>query len=297
MSFVSRVLDRRTFLRACGSAGVASALLPTLARRGFALAAAPDVAHDPLRPEYHLMPPHNWMNDPNGPIWWKGKYHLYYQLNPNAAVWGDMHWGHAISTDMIHWHHEPIALAPTPGGPDSEGCFSGSAVVYKGVPTILYTGVRNAQPDNVTLHDASNKLRETQMLATAEGAELLHWNKDPEPVIAAPPAGMDVTGFRDPCPWQEADGWYLAVGSGERGKGGCALLYRSPDLRRWEYLHPLAQGMPTGSTAPDPVDSGDMWECPDFFEADKQHCLLYSTQRKVFWTTGNYDRHTHRYAP
>ena len=301
MSFVSRLLDRRAFLRVCGSAGVASALLPVVSRRAFGLAATPDVAHgpahDPLRPEYHLMPPHNWMNDPNGPIWWRGKYHLYYQLNPNAAVWGDMHWGHTISTDMIHWHHEPIPLAPTPGGPDSEGCFSGSAVIYKGVPTILYTGVQNAQPDKVTLHDASNKLRETQMLATAEGTDLLHWNKDPDPVIAAPPAGMDVTGFRDPCPWQEADGWYLAVGSGERGKGGCALLYRSSDLRHWEYLHPLTQGKPTGSTAPDPVDSGDMWECPDFFEADKQHCLLYSTQRKVFWTTGNYDRHTHRYAP
>ncbi len=70
------------------------------------------------------------MNDPNGPIWWKGKYHLFYQLNPHAAVWGDMHWGHAVSADMVHWRHEPIALAPTPGGPDSEGCFSGSAVVH-----------------------------------------------------------------------------------------------------------------------------------------------------------------------
>ena len=68
------------------------------------------------------MPPHNWMNDPNGPIWWKGKYNLFYQINPHAAVWGDMHWGHAVSVDMIHWRHEPIALAPTPGGPDSEGC-------------------------------------------------------------------------------------------------------------------------------------------------------------------------------
>ncbi len=87
------------------------------------------------------------MNDPNGPIWWKGQYHLFYQLNPHAAVWGDMHWGHAISPDMVHWHHEPIALAPTPGGPDSEGCFSGSAVVFDGMPTFIYTGVQNAPPD------------------------------------------------------------------------------------------------------------------------------------------------------
>lgn len=316
MPYPLRTLGRRDFLRASlhsfGAAGVASTLLPAFSRSAFALGAAaldpaPDPANDPLRPEYHLMPPHNWMNDPNGPIYWRGKYHLFYQLNPHAAVWGDMHWGHAISEDMIHWRHEPIALAPTPGGADSAGCFSGSAVDDHGVPTIIYTGVRKATPDQVTLHDANNNLRETQMLATAEAADLLHWKKDPTPVIAAPPPGMDVTGFRDPCPWREADGWYLGVGSGERGKGGCVLLYRSSDLRHWTYLHPLAQskstgikpngGKPTGSAATDPVDSGDMWECPDFFEADSHHVLLYSTQRKVFWSTGSYGPATHRYTP
>ncbi|MDE3187573.1 MAG: glycoside hydrolase family 32 protein [Acidobacteriota bacterium] len=303
MEIDRRVFGRRSFLRACTRAGIASALLPGLAGEGWSLAdsvtpeTSHDPAHDPLRPQYHLLPQHNWMNDPNGPIWWKGKYHLFYQLNPHAAVWGDMHWGHAVSTDMVHWHHEPIALAPTPGGPDSEGCFSGSAVVYKGVPTVIYTGVQNAPPQNVTLHDAANKLRETQMLATAADDNLLRWKKLDAPVIAAPPAGMAVTGFRDPCPWQEADGWYLGVGSGERGKGGCVLLYRSQDLRHWEYLHPLAQGKPTGSSANDPVDSGDMWECPDFFEVDGRHCLLYSTERKVYWTTGDYDVREHRYTP
>ncbi len=237
------------------------------------------------------------MNDPNGPIWWKGKYHLFYQLNPNAAVWGDMHWGHAISSDMVHWHHEAIALAPTPGGPDSEGCFSGSAVVYHGVPTVIYTGVQNAPPDLATIRDGSNKLRETQMLATAEDENLLHWKKLPQPVISSPPAGMTVTGFRDPCPWQESDGWYLALGSGVRGEGGCVLLYRSEDLRQWEYLHPLVQGKPKGRSESNPVDSGDMWECPDFFALDGRHCLLYSTEGKVYWTTGDYDSRTHIYTP
>ena len=294
-----QVVDRRSFLSACARAGVASALMPSCSRVAWGQAASSvvrDIASDPLRPQYHLMPQHNWMNDPNGPIWWKGKYHLFYQLNPHAAVWGDMHWGHAVSADMIHWRHEPVALAPTPGGPDSEGCFSGSAVVYNGVPTVIYTGVQNAASKDVTLHDAADKLRETQMLATAADDNLLRWNKLETPVIAAPPAGMAVTGFRDPCPWQEADGWYLAVGSGERGKGGCALLYHSQDLRHWEYLHPLAQGKPTGSNAADPVDSGDMWECPDFFEVDGRHCLLYSTERKVYWTTGDYDAREHRYT-
>jgi len=237
------------------------------------------------------------MNDPNGPIWWKGKFHLFYQLNPHAAVWGDMHWGHAISTDMVHWHHEPIALAPTPGGPDSEGCFSGSAVVLGNLPTFIYTGVQNASKDQVTLRDGNDKLRETQMLATAEDDDLLHWKKLETPVIATPPEGMVVTGFRDPCPWREKDAWYLGVGSGERGKGGCMLLYRSKDLRNWEYLHKLAEGKPNGLVAANPCDSGEMWECPDFFSINGQHCLFYSTEGKVIWTTGDYDQDDHRYTP
>jgi beta-fructofuranosidase len=110
-----------------------------------------------------------------------------------------------------------------------------------------------------------------------------------------------VTGFRDPCPWHEDDGWYLGVGSGERGKGGCVLLYRSEDLRHWEYLHKLAEGKWGGSQAANPVDSGEMWECPDFFalagETGKHegHVLLYSTQGKSLWTAGQYDRGTHTF--
>jgi beta-fructofuranosidase len=290
-------VTRRRFSKLFGAASIATLSSRWCAECLAISAASPDLAGDPLRPEFHLLPPHNWMNDPNGPIWWKGKYHLFYQLNPHAAVWGDMHWGHAISTDMVHWRHEPIALAPTPGGADSEGCFSGSAVVLNGVPTFVYTGVENAPPDSVTLHDSAGKLRETQMLATAEDSDLLHWKKQETPIIRTPPEGMTVTGFRDPCPWHEADGWYLGVGSGERDKGGCVLLYRSNDLRNWEYLHPLAHGKTTGRADTNPVDRGDMWECPDFFALDRQHCLFYSTEGKVIWTTGQYDAQAHLYAP
>jgi beta-fructofuranosidase len=285
--------DRRAFLTAVGCGAAASLLrVPALA----APAPTADVGHDPSRPECHLLPPHNWMNDPNGPIWWKASYHLFYQLNPNAAIWGDMHWGHAISSDMIHWRHEPIALAPTSGGPDSEGCFSGSAVVFRGVPTFIYTGVQNAPPAQITLRDGNDKLRETQLLATAQDDDLLHWKKLADPVIATPPPGMTVTGFRDPCPWQEADGWYLGVGSGERGVGGCVLLYHSQDLRRWDYLHKLAEGKPNGKQSANPCDTGEMWECPDFFQLDGRSCLLYSTEGKVTWSIGDYDPRAHRFA-
>ena len=237
------------------------------------------IAHDPLRPEFHLMPQHNWMNDPNGPVWWKGQYHLFYQLNPHAAVWGDMHWGHAISPDMIHWRHQPIALAPTPGGPDSEGCFSGSAVVFDGKPAFIYTGVQNAPPDQATIRDGNDKLRETQLLAIAEDDKLLHWKKVEKPIIPTPPPGMMVTGFRDPCPWREGDMWYVGIGSGEREVGGCVLLYRSKDLHRWEYLHKLTQGKPNGKVAVNPCDSGEMWECPDFFGWTDIMC--FSIHRKT----------------
>ena len=284
-------MNRRTFLSALGAGSAALALRRTLA------ADADDVARDPLRPAFHLLPPHNWMNDPNGPIYWKGKYHLFYQLNPHAAVWGDMHWGHAISADMIHWRHEPIALAPTPGGADSEGCFSGSAVVFSGVPTFIYTGVQNAPPEQVTLRDGNDKLRETQMLATAEDDGLRRSRKLEQPVIAKPPPGMKVTGFRDPCPWREGDWWYCGIGSGERGVGGCVLLYRSRDLRTWEYLHKLAEGKPNGKQAANPCDSGEMWECPDFFTVNKRTCLFYSTEGKVIWATGDYDRDAMRFTP
>ena len=290
--------DRRSMLKILGGGAVTGFLQTwTKQNRGYAdVATSSDPSLDPLRPEYHLLPQHNWMNDPNGPIWWKGKYHLFYQLNPHAAVWGDMHWGHATSADMVHWHHEPVALAPTPGGPDSEGCFSGSAVVMDGVPTFIYTGVQNAPPNLVTIRDGNDKLRETQLLATAEDDSLLRWKKLHEPVIAAPPEGMVVTGFRDPCPWREGDTWYMGVGSGERVKGGCVLLYRSLDLRHWEYLHKLAEGKPNGKVAANPCDSGEMWECPDFFKLDGRHCLLYSTEDKVIWTTGDYDTKEHRYT-
>ncbi len=149
----------------------------------------------------------------------------------------------------------------------------------------------------MTIRDGNDKLRETQMLATAEDDGLLHWKKLETPVIAAPPPGMRVAGFRDPCPWKEADGWYLGVGSGERGKGGCVLLYRSQDLRKWEYLHPLASGIPNGKQAANPCDTGEMWECPDFFPLGKSHYLHYSTENKVIWTTGDYDPAAHTYNP
>ena len=246
------------------------------------------LAADPLRPQCHLLPAKNWMNDPNGPIFWNGLYHMFFQYNPNAAVWGDMHWGHAVSLDMIHWRHLPIALAPTPGWVDAQGCFTGSAVDDHGTATFIYTGVKSSSAQSATLRDGKQNLREVQCLATSDDPQLRTWTKWRTAIIEPPPDPL-LMGFRDPFLWRDRDLWYLGVGSGIRKQGGRVLLYRSRDLRRWEYLHPLASGQWTEKENINPVDSGEMWECPDFFELGSKHVLLYSTAGRVIWETGELD--------
>jgi beta-fructofuranosidase len=306
----TKLRSRREFLKASASAAAflsAKQNVPLLdaldTSRDDALRAR--LAADPLRPQFHLLPAKNWMNDPNGPIYWKGHYHMFFQYNPNTAVWGDMHWAHAVSDDMIHWRHLPIALAPTPGWDDADGCFTGSAVENRGTATILYTGVKTTSPDRATLCDGVHNFREVLCLATSGDLQLRTWNKWKDPVVQ-PPQDPRLTGFRDPFLWRGSnvaemgrssaappqdrnDTWYLGVGSGARKQGGQVLLYRSNDLRAWEYLHPLASGKWTERESINPVESGEMWECPDFFSLGKKHVLLYSTAGKVIWETGELD--------
>ncbi len=281
--------SRRNFFRHLSAAPMA-AMAQSKLLKTFSLLEAEEsrLAADPLRPQCHLLPAKNWMNDPNAPIFWKGAHHMFFQYNPNAAVWGDMHWAHATSPDMIHWNHLPVALAPTPGWADADGCFSGSAVDDHGTATILYTGVKTAAPQFATLRDGTNSFREVQCLATSSDPQLRTWTKWKTPVIE-PPADPLLTGFRDPFVWRDGDLWYLGVASGTRKQGGKVLLYRSKDLRQWEYLHPLASGKWTENENINPVDSGEMWECPDFFPLGSKHVLLYSTAGKVIWETGDLD--------
>jgi beta-fructofuranosidase len=289
-------LSRRGFLQASAGAALARWSRAALGPDSTDVSLCHKLASDPLRPQYHLLPSHNWMNDPNGPIYFRGRYHMFHQYNPRGATWGNMHWAHATSLDMIHWQHEGIALCPTPNGPDSDGVFSGSSVIDKGKVVVIYTGV--APPSSAreaTLRDGVHTWRETQCLAEAEDADLRSWKKTPQPVITTPPAGLDVTGFRDPALWREGNNWMLILGSGIRGKGGMILLYTSTDLRHWTYLHPLIEGPPAQSTSVNPVDTGEMWECPDFFPLDDKYVLLISTMGKVRWMVGRYANQ--RFAP
>lgn len=247
------------------------------------------IAADPLRPQFHVMPSRNWMNDPNGPIYWKNNYHMFFQYNPDAAVWGNMNWAHTVSPDMIHWKHMPIALAPSFGGYDQDGCFSGSAVNNNGIATILYTGVKAVPAAQATLRDGTHNFLEVQCLATSTDSDLRTWQKFPQPVLL-PPQNPGLTGFRDPFLYRTESNWLMGVGSGLRGLGGRVLLYRSDDLRDWRYVHPLATGQRNDKQTKDSVDAGEMWECPDFFALGKKHVLLYSTERKVYWETGEFDK-------
>jgi beta-fructofuranosidase len=233
---------------------------------------------NPHRPQYHFLPKAHWVNDPNGPIFWKGYHHLFYQYSSTIDPQGPKWWGHARSKDMVYWEHLAMALALTPAGPDKDGCWSGAAFIDNGVRTFVYTGV----------------FPQVQCLAISDD-DMTNWKKvRGNPVVGAPPAGLAVTGFRDPAIWREGDSWLMTVGSGFQGKGGAVLLYGSKNLARWDYLRPLWSAASferrdsAGSAPYEPVVAGDMWECPDFFPLGQKHVLMVSTQGRVHYLIGTY---------
>ncbi len=254
---------------------------------------AAKIGSDPQRPRYHLMTAANWINDPNGPVYHDGYWHMFFQHNPYIADFGPMGWGHARSPDLVNWEHCPIAIMPTAGGYDGAGCWSGSVVIHDGLPHMLYSGVADMTlwsiDDDIPPSDRQRIPQgyydeflleidqETQCIATSSDG-MLTWNKHPaNPVIPAIPAGFDLIGFRDPFLWKEDDGhWYMLLGSGIKGQGGVALLYRSRALFDWEYLNPLYVG--------DPAESGINWECPNFLDLGGKHMLVVSPHgRPIYW--------------
>ena len=206
---------------------------------------------DPHRPRFHFVAPGGWLNDPNGLAQRDGTFHLFYQYNPHAPVHGRIHWGHATSTDLVHWSDAPVALVPGPDGPDADGCWSGVLVDDDGTPTIVYSG-RNGERELPCLAVGSPDLRTWTQVAD-------------NPVITDLPEGVDVVAFRDHCVWREQGSWRQLVGGGIRGQGGTAFLYESPDLRTWSYLGPLLVGDANDTPAGDPLWTGTMWECVDLF--------------------------------
>ncbi|KAG9459070.1 hypothetical protein H6P81_003578 [Aristolochia fimbriata] len=249
------------------------------------------------RTGYHFQPPKNWINDPNGPVYYNGVYHLFYQYNPYGAVWGNIVWAHSVSKDLINW--KPLKPAIYPSKPfDINGCWSGSATILPGnKPVILYTGIdtQNRQVQNIAVpKDLSDPY-------------LVEWEKPDHNPLMVPTQenGINASSFRDPTTAWYADGhWKVLVGN-KRRRRGMALLYRSRDFQHWvKAKHPLHSSKNTG-----------MWECPDFFPVSEdgkrlgldtsvkgegvKHVLKVSLDdnKYEYYTVGRYLSKIDRYVP
>ncbi|MFM9330098.1 glycoside hydrolase family 32 protein [Paenibacillus mesotrionivorans] len=202
---------------------------------------------DPWRPQYHYSPWANWMNDPNGMVYFNGEYHLMYQYFPGGQTWGPMHWGHAVSRDLMHWEHRPVALYPDEFGM----IFSGSAVVdwrdssgfFGGKPGLVAVFTHHAAlPD-------TREVRQSQSLAySADGGRTWVKHKG-NPVLTEP----SLPDFRDPKVfWHGPENrWIMLLAAGDHIR-----FYASPNLREWTY---------TGEFGRREGSHQGVWECPDVF--------------------------------
>lgn len=215
-------------------------------------------AADPFRPGWHLAPLVGLLNDPNGFIQHLGRYHLFYQWNPLACAHGPRFWGHWSSTDLLHWRHEPLALAPVEAY-ETHGCYSGSAVIDNGQLTLIYTG-------NVKYSNGSRTAYQCLARENTSG----EFDKT-GPVLDLP---KGYTGHvRDPKVWRHGEYWYMVLGAQDLNLQGKVLLHRSDDLMSWESLGEIA-----GSGLNGLGEFGYMWECPDLFHLSGREVLICCPQ-------------------
>lgn len=218
------------------------------------------VPRDHLYPALHVRPERGWINDPCGPIHWRGEYHLFYQHNPAEPRWGRIQWGHAVSADLVHWEHRPPALVPAPGGPDEAGCWSGSAIATDEGLTLVYTGVRE---------DRSGRQAYVQTLCVASSADGTTWVRDPaNPILRAPERARD---FRDPFVWREDGRSHMLVGAGTPATGGQVLHYSGPDLG---HLEPAEELFTERGWATPAWVRGSAWECPQLVAVGPERVVL-----------------------
>ncbi len=209
---------------------------------------------------YHVTGKIGWINDPNGFVYYKEQYHLFYQHNPKDVVWGPMHWGHVVSNDLVKWEYLPIALAPDQTY-DSEGVFSGSAVEKDGHLYLIYTG-------NIPQ-------RQVQAIAySTDGISFEKYADNPILDYKSLPADASPSDFRDPKVWEHDGEYYMIVGSRQISNSyGQVLLFKSSDLKHWSYV-----GTPYKGSSATFSKLGKMWECPDIFELNGHEVLIMSPQ-------------------
>ena len=218
------------------------------------------------RPFVHLPARIGWMNDPNGFSYYQGRYHLFYQYYPYDSKWGPMHWGHAVSDDLVHWEHLPAALAPDEFY-DSDGCFSGSAIVLEdGRHMLMYTGVKKVGKNP----DGSDEFKQTQCIAFGNGVDYVKFEGNPVIDERLLPEGANPQHFRDPKLWRDSNGiFHVVMGSLDAEGSGQILQYKSINGIKWEFECVLASNHGR---------IGVMWECPDTFALNGKQVLLVSPQ-------------------
>lgn len=215
---------------------------------------------EPFRPQIHFSPKENWMNDPNGMVFYDGTYHLFFQYYPDSTVWGPMHWGHAISRDLLHWNQLPIALYP-----DSLGyIFSGSAVVDSNNTSGFGKHGKIPLVAIFTQHDPQGEKEQTNLFQNQCIAYSLDkgmtWTKYPgNPVLKTP----GLKDFRDPkVSWYPVQKkWIMTLAAGDR-----ILFYSSKNLKSWTKESEFGQGLGA---------HGGVWECPDL--------ISFSMNGKKIW--------------
>nr|WP_277750903.1 glycoside hydrolase family 32 protein [Anaerobacillus alkaliphilus] len=194
------------------------------------------------RPQFHFTPEANWMNDPNGMVYYEGEYHLFYQYHPHSLKWGPMHWGHAISRDMVHWEHLPIGLEPDELGT----IFSGSAVVDWNDTSGLFQGKSGLVA--IFTHTKDELQRQSIAYSHDKGRTWIKYAGNP--VIE----NLGIKDFRDPKVFwhEETNRWVMVLAAGQK-----VMFYSSTNLLKWEFVSEF--GSCDGA-------HGGVWECPDLFE-------------------------------
>ena len=215
------------------------------------------------RPEFHFSSRVGWLNDPNGFSYYQGKYHLFYQYHPYDPYWGPMHWGHAVSEDLLHWEYLPAALAPDQPY-DRDGCFSGSAVeLPDGRQLLMYTGVKRIPKEDGGFVD-----EQTQCLAVGDGIDYEKCEQNPVLDEKDIPEGCSKADFRDPKMFRNEDGTYSMVAVNRAADGsGQILLYKSENGFHWDFKSVVKENQHR---------FGVMWECPDLFKLDGKDVIICS---------------------
>ncbi|MBN2220687.1 MAG: glycoside hydrolase family 32 protein, partial [Vallitaleaceae bacterium] len=208
-------------------------------------------ANDVQRPQYHLIAPGKWMNETHGPIFYDGKYHIFYQANPHAPLWDHIQWGHLVSEDMVFWKDKRLALETDAKGIDPDGCWSGSSCLDEhGVPILYYTAGNNNKFPNQSVACAVPDF--------SKGQDLEYWIKDSKLLLEQQKEEGWLGEYRDPFVWREEEQFFMLIGTGDAAYGGGnALIYTSTDGKHW-----MSKGFVMDYSYLNNKEVGHVWELP-----------------------------------